>query len=235
MQWLEAFWTKEGKGIPKDAPKKTGLALIADILAREWWELVKLNLLFLLASLPLVTLPAALFAIAHVCRLIVEDRNVYLLRDFREAMRAHALRASLWAIITAGAVSAGTYAIIIYGTYAQDALIYVLPLTVSLVATVFAAVVSSYFVMVSVAGRGSIRTALRQAALAALLHPLPALASLAVVALLWLAHVLFYPVSVFMPAMVNFSFGMFAVAFGAHGAVAQVLAPSGEALQDREI
>lgn len=235
MQWLEAFWTKEGKGIPKDAPKKTGLALIADILRREGWELVKLNLLFLLASLPLVTLPAALFGMAHVCRLIVEDRNVYLLRDFLEAMRAHALRASLWALVTAGTISAGTYAIITYGTYARDALIYALPLTVSLVVTVLVAIASSYFVMVSVTGSGSIGLSIRQAALAALMHPLPALASLAVVALLWLAHVLFYPVSVFMPAMVNFSFGMFAVAFGAHGAVAQVLAPSGEALQDREI
>lgn len=234
MQWLEAFWTKEGKGIPKDAPKKTGLALIADILRREWWELVKLNLLFLLASLPLVTLPAALFAMAHVCRLIVEDRNVYLLRDFLEAMRAHALRASLWALGTAGAISAGAYAIVAYGTHARDSLIYAVPLTVSLVATVFVAVTSSYFVMVSVAGRGPIRFGVRRAALAALLHPLPMLAALAVIALLWLAHILFYPVSVFMPAMVNFSFGMFAVAFGAQGAVAQVLAPSGEAFEDRE-
>ncbi|MGE6738699.1 DUF624 domain-containing protein [Allorhizobium pseudoryzae] len=233
MQWLEAFWTKEGKGIPKDAPAKTGLALIADILRREWWELVKLNLLFLAASLPVVTLPAALFGMAHVCRLIVEDRNVYLLRDFLEAMRDHALRASLWAIVTTGAVSAGIYAIITYGTYAQDALIYAVPLTVSLVASVFVALTSSYFVMVSVTGRRSVGVNIRQAALVALLHPLPMLAALAVIALLWLAHILFYPVSVFMPAMVNFSFGMFAVAFGAQWAVAQVLAPSGEAFEDR--
>jgi hypothetical protein len=54
MQWLEAIWTKEGKGIDKHAPKRTGLALFGEIIASEGWELVKLNLLFILASLPLV-------------------------------------------------------------------------------------------------------------------------------------------------------------------------------------
>jgi len=55
MQWLRDSWMKEGRGISKDAPKKQGIALFAEILLREWWEMVKLNLLFVLASLPLVT------------------------------------------------------------------------------------------------------------------------------------------------------------------------------------
>jgi hypothetical protein len=64
---------------------------------------------------------------------------------------------------------------------------------------------------------------LRLAALASVIRPLPALAALAFAASLWLAHILFYPVSVFMPATVNFSLGMFAVAFGVHRAAVMVL------------
>ena len=228
MQWLEAIWTREGKGIPKDAPKKTGLALALDILAREWWELVKLNLLFLLASLPLVTLPAATFATARICHRMVEDQNVYLLRDFLEALRDGVLRATLWALVSGAGLVLGIYAIVTYGTEARSALVYAVPLTVSLLATTFLAVASTYFMMFSVAGPIRLASCVRKAALAALLRPLPVLAALAIVAILWLAHVAFYPVSVFMPAAINFSFGMFAIAFGAHGALASGLAATGE-------
>lgn len=225
MQWLETFWTKEGKGIAKDAPKKTGLALFFEIVAREWWELVKLNLLFLLASLPVVTLPAAGFATARICRSMVEDRNVYLVREFFEAMRLYALRSLAFTVLAGGALAMGAYAIFSYGAAARDTLFYVIPLTLSLVATAFAAIVVPYAVMITVSSRPlSLLKTLRLAALATLIRPLPMLVALVFVAALWLAHIAFYPVSVFLPVTLNFSLGMFAVAFGAQRAVAEVLA-----------
>ena len=228
MQWLEAFWTKEGKGIPKDAPKKTGVPLFAEIIAREWWELVKLNLLFLLFSLPLVTLPAALFATGTICRMMAEDRPVYLLRDFLEALRARALRATVWALVAGTAVILGVGAVSAYAAAAKTSLFYAAPLALSLVVTLFVTLWAACFVMVSVTEMRPFWDTLKLSALAALLRPLPLLAALAFVATLWVAHILFYPVSVFMPAVMNFSLGMFAVAFGAQGVVAQVLARSEE-------
>jgi hypothetical protein len=64
----------------------------------------------------------------------------------------------------------------------------------------------------------------RLALLGALARPLPALAGLGIVALLWLAHVAFYPASIFMPAVLNFSFGTLAATFGVHKAAARLLA-----------
>lgn len=225
MQWLEAMWTKEGKGIDKDAPKRTGLALFFQIFAREWWEMVKLNLLFILASLPLVTLPAACFATAQICRAMVEDRNVYLLRDFVEAFRRHALRATLWGLVTGAVLGLGLYAVATYSAAARDdSLIYAAPLTVSLVATVFAGLWATHFMVLSVTVVRAPMETLKLSALATLWRPLPLLASLAFVAALWLAHILLYPVSVFMPATLNFSLGLFAVMFGAQRAATLVLA-----------
>lgn len=224
MQWLEAMWTKEGKGIDNDAPKRTGLALFFQIIAREWWELVKLNLLFILASLPLVTLPAATFATASICRAMVEDRNVYLLRDFVDAFRRHALRATLWGL-TAGAVLAlGLHAIVAYGTAARESLIYAAPLAISLAATVFTGLSAVHFMVLSVTVQQPLFQTLKLAALASLWRPFPLLGALAFTASLWLAHILFYPVSVFMPAAFNFSAGVFAVMFGAQRAATLVLA-----------
>ena len=105
MQWLRDMWTREGPGIPKDAPKRTGLALFAEILVREWWEMVKLNILFILAGLFVVTLPAALAAMARVSVAVVEDRNTYLLRDFTEAFLRYFWRATAWGLALGGALA----------------------------------------------------------------------------------------------------------------------------------
>ncbi|SCB61074.1 Uncharacterized membrane protein YesL [Rhizobium aethiopicum] len=223
MQWLRDMWTKEGPGIPKDAPAKTGLALFADILAREWWEMVKLNILFLLASLLVVTLPAALVAMARVSVALVEDRNTYLLRDFAEAFLRYLWRATAWGLALGAAFAICIYVILTYAAGARDNLVLAAPLAVALVATTFLAVTACHLIMLMVMRDLPALRLLRLAALASVVRPLPALGSLAFNATLWLTHILFYPVSVFMPATVNFSLGMFAVAFGVHRAAVMVL------------
>ncbi|MBB3647488.1 putative membrane protein YesL [Rhizobium sp. BK619] len=223
MQRLREMWTKEGPGIPKDAPKRTGLALFAEILAREWWEMVKLNILFILASLFVVTLPAALAAMARVSVALVEDRNTYLLRDFTEAFIHYFWRATAWGLALAGAFAICLQAILTYAAGARDNLMLAAPLAIALVATAFIAVFACHLVMLMMMRDLPALRLLRLAALASVVRPLPAFAALVFNAALWLAHILFYPVSVFMPATFNFSLGMFAVAFGVHRAVVLVL------------
>ncbi|RXT17893.1 hypothetical protein B5P46_29070 [Rhizobium leguminosarum] len=223
MQWLRDMWTREGPGIPKDAPKRAGLALFAEILVREWWEMVKLNILFILAALFVVTLPAALAAMARVSVALVEDRNTYLLRDFTEAFLRYFWRATAWGLALGSALAIGLYAILTYAAGARDNLLLSAPLTIALVATAYVAVLACHLIILMVMRDLPALRLLRLAALASLIRPLPALAALAFTASLWLAHVLFYPVSVFMPATFNFSLGMFAVAFGVHRAAVTVL------------
>jgi len=223
MQWLEAMWSREGKGIPKDAPKRQGLALFVEIIAREFFELVKLNLLFLASALPLITLPAAVFASASICRMMVEDRNVYLLRDYLEAMRAHALRATVWGLASGLALWICVEAILTYGAKAHDNLVYAVPFAVSLLATGFIGLCSAHFVVLSVMSQRKVLTILKLSALATLARPLPVLAALGFAASLWLLHVLFYPISVFMPVTINISLGLFALSFAANKAARMVL------------
>ncbi|MBW6425985.1 DUF624 domain-containing protein [Rhizobium sp. XQZ8] len=223
MRWLRDTWTKEGPGIPRNAPKKTGLALCAEIFAREWWEMVKLNILFILASLFVVTIPAAIAATARISVSLVEDRNIYLLRDFTEAFAKYFVRATLWGLAFAAAIGLGIYAIATYAHNARENLILAAPLTVAIFATVFIVVMACHLALLMVMGDMPALQLLRLAATASLIRPLPALAALAFVAALWLLHITFYPVSVFMPATLNFSLGMFAVAFGVHRSAEMVL------------
>jgi len=224
MQWLRDSWMKEGRGISKDAPKKQGIALFAEILLREWWEMVKLNLLFVLASLPLVTIPASLAAMASISVALVEDRNIYLARDFLAAFRRHLAAATVAGVVLGGTIALGAYAVVSYAAFANEDLMFAAPLAITLGATAFLCIFACHFLVLMVMRDLSYLQLVRLAALASLARPMPAIGALGLVAVLWLVHILFYPLSVFMPATVNFSLGMFAVTFAVHRAANDVLA-----------
>jgi uncharacterized membrane protein YesL len=223
MRWLRETWTKEGPGIAKDAATKHGLALFADIIRREWWEMVKLNLLFILASLPVVTIPAALAAMASVSVALVEDRNIYLGRDFCAAFRKYLWRATMAGFIMSSAIALGVYAAVTYASLATGDLLFAVPLAISVAATGFICVVACHDLVLMVMRDLPLAQRLRLAAIASLARPLPAIGAIGFGAALWLVHILLYPVSIFMPASLNFSFGMFAVTFAVHRAAVESL------------
>jgi uncharacterized membrane protein YesL len=226
MRWSRDMWMKEGPGIPKDAARKHGLALFAEIICREWWEMVKLNLLFILASLPIVTIPAALAAMASVSVALVEDRNIYLGRDFYAAFRKYLWQATMAGFIVGSAIALGVNATMTYASLATGELAFAVPFAISLAATVFVCVFACHDLVLMVMRDLPLLQRLRLAALATLARPLPAIGAIGFCAALWLVHILLYPISVFMPATLNFSLGMFAVTFGVHRAAVDSLSRS---------
>lgn len=80
-------YARPGPGIPKDAPPKKGLALFFDVLSREFFELVKLNLLYLLFCVPVFTIPAATTAMCRIALTMLRDRNHFLWHDFFAAFK----------------------------------------------------------------------------------------------------------------------------------------------------
>ena len=107
MNFLLNHYFGEGPGIAKDAPKPTGLRLLLATFAREWWDLLKLNLLFVAFALPVVTIPAAYAAAVRVSVMMIEDRNVYLWRDFWTAFRARFRLTTAIGVAVAGIVALG--------------------------------------------------------------------------------------------------------------------------------
>ncbi len=226
MRWLTAHITRQGPGVPRHAPPKQGLALLADVVTREWWTLIELNLLYVLCCLPLVTIPAAQVAMTRVCVLMLEDRNVYLLRDFRETFVKRFWRATAFGAIALVAVAVAGYAAYFFAQAATTQLLFVLPLTASVAIATFAILAAAYGLTLLAMGDQGLAATIRLALLGALARPLPALAAFGVVAVLWLLHVAFYPASIFMPAIFNFSYGTLAVTFGVHKAAARLIASS---------
>lgn len=80
-------YAKPGPGVDRDEPEKTGMARLAEIFSIECVTLVKLNLLFLISCLPVVTIPAAVFAMNRVTRMMVLDQPVTLLYHYKTAFK----------------------------------------------------------------------------------------------------------------------------------------------------
>lgn len=96
MGWYSKFYGTAGPGILKDEPKPAGIRLFFSTLLREWKTLIKLNLLFLVFCMPVITIPAALCAMQHITLKLIQDEPVLLVPDFFRAFRRLFKRTTLW-------------------------------------------------------------------------------------------------------------------------------------------
>lgn len=214
MNWLVNFYFREGPGIQKTAPQPEGLRLLAFVLWREWWELLKLNLLFIAFSLPLVTLPAAWFATVSITVMMIEDRNVYLLRDFLAAFRSRFMLTGVIGTLLLGAGALSGLAISTYVEAARDNLVFAAPLAVAVVVAAALPLFGVHLFTALAMGRNRpLGDLVKASAIGLLVRPLPGLLALVFVAMLWLVHIAFYPASVFLPVLVNFSLGALVTSF----------------------
>lgn len=76
---------------------KRGLRLLLSIFAQEFFHLVTLNVLFVLFSLPIITMPAAYTAMTRVTGHYVQERSCKQFREFTGTFRRE-----LWRTIPAG-------------------------------------------------------------------------------------------------------------------------------------
>ncbi len=79
---LVDFYREPHTEITEQEAKKTGLKLYADVFLREFWGLILLNFVTVLFFLPIVTIPAAISASSRVVTYMLEDKNVYIWKDF---------------------------------------------------------------------------------------------------------------------------------------------------------
>ncbi|MBQ7130070.1 MAG: YesL family protein [Oscillospiraceae bacterium] len=96
-RWYEP--RKDTPGIAKDAPQKKGFARYFEILWREFFPLIKLNLLFIISCLPIVTIPAALTAMNRITVTMVRDRNYFMLSDYWDAFKRDFFRSLLAGVL----------------------------------------------------------------------------------------------------------------------------------------
>ena len=105
MGFLSRRFEQEGSGLP--APQ-TGWARFFYLIGTFFWKLVGLNLLTVVFSVPVITMPAAICAAFRVCILLIRNGNVFLWSDFWEEFRRSFMK-SLLTGLAASAVLFGGY------------------------------------------------------------------------------------------------------------------------------
>ncbi|MEG0091780.1 MAG: YesL family protein [Oscillospiraceae bacterium] len=92
-------YNKPGPGVPKDAPAKTGFVLFWDVLTRDFWGLIGINMLYCLLCVPIVTIGAATIAFCKLSCNMVMGTHVFLLSDFWQAFRNNLKKSLLYSFL----------------------------------------------------------------------------------------------------------------------------------------
>lgn len=79
---------REGAGVEKSEPSKEGLSLFFDLIVSRFWDLMKLNIIFIIYCIPIVTIAPAFGALTSITMSIVRKKPIlFMLRDFHTAFR----------------------------------------------------------------------------------------------------------------------------------------------------
>lgn len=89
MNFFNMMYESKGAGIEKDAPKKTGLALLFEIVCRDGWDICKMAALCIISCVPIVTIPAALAGFHAVLMRILRDVPGDPWFDFRQGWKTN--------------------------------------------------------------------------------------------------------------------------------------------------
>lgn len=198
---------REGAGLPMP---EGGIRRYLLLLTTHFWKLMGLNLLFVLFSLPVVTLPAALCAMNRVCMLLIRNGYCFAWQDFWQEFRRSFLRSLLPALLFLVLIFFGYYAMSLGLTNAGNPIWSMLFWAIGIGASVAGICWGSYFfALVSLLDQGN-PGILKNAWLLCMIRPGRALAVFAIIVTAGFAMAALMPVSIllmaaFTPVLVQYS------------------------------
>lgn len=102
-------FTKPGSGVKRnEQQQKKRFFNFFDVYFRKFWSLVKLNLLFLIFCIPIVTIGPSISAMMKIVKCYNEEKPTFLFSDFFAAFKENFLQSFLISIINA-VLFAGCY------------------------------------------------------------------------------------------------------------------------------
>ena len=183
---------------------------------RHWVLLIKLNALFVLFSLPLITLPAAYCATVDIMHDLLRDqyREPFMLARFSATFRGSFNRALSAGFIFACVQIICISSVYFYGVLATTHLFYSVFCAVAFALMVMNLLAACYFyTALSLYPTLTFRQLLKVALYSVLLKPWTVLLGISAVMLIWVAHLLTYPYSLFFPVFISLSIGVLILTF----------------------
>lgn len=178
----------------EELPEQTGFKRFFQIIQEHCVAVVKLNLLFLVSSLPVVTIPPALFAALQVIHNMVRDEPVKCWRDYKASFKSGWKRGYCAFCTAILPMLVGGYGIFFYLRHMGQNYLLIVPFALCACMFWIITLASTYLYGLMTAGMPW-KEAIRTALFLALAKPLRAFLA----ALCWyglpLAAILFFPLS----------------------------------------
>lgn len=114
MKMFSSNFEKEGPGINKNDPQKEGIFLFLELLILQFWNIIKLNLIFLIYCIPLITIGPAIGAMTSITMSMIQRKHIYIFSDFHEAFKNNFKQSFLAGIITIIILVILNYSLIYY-------------------------------------------------------------------------------------------------------------------------
>lgn len=105
-------YNKEGKGVSKaDVSGETPIKRFFTEFLHRFWQLILLNLLYIVACVPIITIGPATAAMNYVCRNFSQAKPVFFFTDFIEKCKEHFKQGFLVGLIqlVSGALIVGSF------------------------------------------------------------------------------------------------------------------------------
>lgn len=109
-----ANFQKVGKGVKKQEVKKRRIFQFFDIYGRKFGKLIKLNVLFIICCIPIVTIGPAVAAMLKITRYYVEEKPVFLFSDFFQAFKENFAQSFMMSIISGVGIVSLYFAFVYY-------------------------------------------------------------------------------------------------------------------------
>lgn len=188
-----------------ETPEKTGFARFLELVGSQCGALLKVNLLFLLGCIPIVTVPLSLYAMNCVVLRMMRDQPVKCLHNYWEVFRQDWKRGYAAFLLTALPLGLAGCGMWFYLNRAASNVLFFLPFLVC--STVFLMTLLSSGYLYGLLGSGkTVREAVRLAVLLGIAKPLRSVpAALCFYGLPLLAALLF-PLSGLYLLLIGFSF-----------------------------
>lgn len=124
MRLFKPNFEREGPGVDKNEPSKKGISLFFYLLTTRFWDILKLNMIFILYSLPIFTIGPAFGAMTSITMSIVQNKHIFIFSDFHEAFKLNWKQSLVCSIISCIMFILLSTSIIFYFNSAQNNAMY---------------------------------------------------------------------------------------------------------------
>ena len=188
-------YSKEGAGVSKSAPERPGFVRFFYVIGHRFWQIVVLNVVYLFACIPIITIGPATAGLTYVLRNYSQEQHADYFSDFVEKSKEHFLKGLLASILTVIVGVIAWFAFNFYTTAEMSSTIRVIALVVILYVVYMLISVNLYIYPMMVSFDLPFKKVLRNSWILATYKPLRNIAMILFNGVIYFLCFSFFPVS----------------------------------------